>query len=40
MNVEYLRNFKSGFVPARLCYGNVGLAGDCKVEIMVTAVVK
>lgn len=40
MNVEYLKHFKPGFVPARLCYGNVGLAGQCKVEIMVTAVVK
>ena len=40
MNAEYLRHFQPGFVPARLCYGNVGLAAECKVEIMVTATIQ
>jgi len=38
MNVEYKKHFKTEYMPARLCYGNVGLHGKCKVEIMVTAV--
>ena len=40
MNAEYLKHFRLGSMPARLCYGNVGLAANCKVEIMVTAVLK
>ena len=40
MNAEYVRHFSREHMPARLCYGDVGLAGDCKVEIMVTAVKK
>ena len=40
MNAEYVRHFNSDTMPARLCSGNVGLAGECKVEIMVTAVKK
>ena len=38
MNAEYVRHFKPGSLPARLCYGNVGLHGECRVEIAVTAV--
>lgn len=38
MNAEYIRHFDPKHVPARLCYGNVGLAGESKIEIMVTAV--
>jgi 2-iminobutanoate/2-iminopropanoate deaminase len=37
MNAEYVRHFPEGHLPARLCFGNVGLACDCKVEIAVTA---
>lgn len=40
MNVEYVKHFDPEHMPARLCYGDVGLAGECKVEIMVTAVKK
>ena len=38
MNAEYVRHFKPERMPARLCYGNVGLADQCKIEIAVTAV--
>lgn len=38
MNVEYVRHFKPDHLPARLCFGNVGLHGKCKVEIAVDAV--
>lgn len=38
MNIEYIRHFKPDHLPARLCFGNVGLHGKCKVEIAVTAV--
>lgn len=37
MNAEYVRHFSPESMPARLCFGDVGLAGECKVEIMVTA---
>ena len=37
MNAEYVKHFQTGHLPARLCYGNVGLACDCKVEMAVTA---
>jgi 2-iminobutanoate/2-iminopropanoate deaminase len=40
MNAEYIKHFNPEHMPARLCYGDVGLAGECKVEIMVTAVKK
>lgn len=40
MNAEYVRHFKPESMPARLCYGDVGLHGECKVEIMVTAMKK
>ncbi len=38
MNAEYIRHFKPGRLPARLCFGNVALHGECKVEITVTAI--
>lgn len=37
MNVEYKRHFKETHLPARLCFGNVGLHGKCKIEIAVIA---
>ncbi len=40
MNAEYMKHFNPDKMPARLCYGDVGLAGECKIEIMVTAVKK
>lgn len=40
MNAEYIKHFDPEYMPARLCYGDVGLAGQCKVEIMVTAIKK
>lgn len=38
MNAEYMKHFNSDHMPARLCYGNVGLADKCKIEIMATAI--
>ena len=38
MNAEYVRHFDPKRMPARLCYGNVGLADNCKIEIAVIAV--
>ena len=38
MNMEYVHHFKPDRLPARLCFGNVGLHGKCKVEIAVDAV--
>lgn len=35
MNEEYVRHFHH--LPARLCYGDVGLHGVCKVEMAVIA---
>ena len=40
MNAEYVRHFDAGRLPARLCFGDVGLASGLKIEIMATAVVK
>ena len=40
MNAEYVRHFDSAHLPARLCFGDVGLASGLKIEIMATAVVK
>ena len=40
MNAEYVRHFPAGHLPARLCYGTVGLHGKCKVEIAVIAAKK
>lgn len=40
MNAEYIKHFSPAHMPARLCFGNVGLACGCKIEIMATAVRK
>ena len=40
MNLEYVKHFNSERMPARLCFGNVGLADECKIEIMATAIKK
>ena len=40
MNEEYKKHFKPDHMPARLCYGGVDLAANCKIEIQVTAVKK
>jgi len=37
MNAEYVRHFSPDRMPARVCYGNVGLAGGCKIELMAIA---
>jgi len=37
MNAEYVLHFPEGHLPSRLCFGNVGLACDCRVELAVTA---
>jgi len=37
MNKEYMKHFDPAHVPARLCYGGVDLAGECKIEIAVIA---
>ena len=37
MNEEYMKHFSSDHVPARLCYGGVDLAGECKIEMAVIA---
>ena len=40
MNAEYVKHFKREKLPARVCYGNVSIAGDCKVEMTVIATKK
>ena len=37
MNAEYVKHFKRTRLPARICYGNVAIAGECKVEMAVIA---
>ena len=37
MNAEYVKHFRREKLPARVCYGDVAIAGDCKVEMVVTA---
>ena len=37
MNAEYVKHFKREKLPARVCYGDVAVAGDCKVEMVVIA---
>lgn len=37
MNAEYLRHFAPHRLPARVCYGDVGLADNCKIEITAIA---
>lgn len=40
MNAEYVKHFKRDKLPARVCYGDVAIAGDCKVEMVVIATKK
>ena len=40
MNREYVKHFKKNRLPARICYGDVSIAGKCKVEMAVVAVKK
>ena len=40
MNAEYVKHFKREKLPARVCYGDVSIAGDCKVEMTVIATKK
>ena len=40
MNAEYVKHFKRQHLPARVCYGGVDLAGECKVEMVVIATKK
>ena len=40
MNAEYVKHFKREHLPARVCYGGVDLAGECKVEMVVIATKK
>ncbi len=40
MNAEYMKHFSPDHVPARLCYGGVDLAGECRIEMAVIATKK
>lgn len=40
MNGEYVKHFKRSRLPARVCYGDVSIAGECKVEMTVIAAKK
>ena len=40
MNREYVKHFKKERLPARICYGDVAIAGECKVEMAVVATKK
>lgn len=40
MNAEYVKHFRREKLPARVCYGDVAIAGDCKVEMVVIATQK
>lgn len=40
MNAEYVKHFKRSNLPARMCYGDVSIAGECKVEMAVIATKK
>ena len=40
MNAEYVKHFKREKLPARVCYGDVAIAGGCKVEMVVIATKK
>ena len=40
MNGEYVKHFKRNRLPARICYGDVSIAGECKVEMAVIATKK
>ena len=40
MNEEYMKHFDRHRLPARVCFGDVSMAGDCKVEMTVIATKK
>ena len=40
MNAEYVKHFKRSRLPARVCFGDVSIAGDCKVEMTFIATKK
>lgn len=40
MNSVYIKHFAQGKVPSRICYGDVAIHGDCKVEMAVIATQK
>ena len=40
MNEEYIKHFEQEQLPARLCFGDVSLADNMKIEMMATAIVK
>ena len=40
MNAEYVKHFKRDKLPARVCFGDVSIAGECKVEMTVIATKK
>ena len=40
MNDEYVKHFKRDKLPARVCFGDVSIAGQCKVEMTVIATKK
>ena len=40
MNGEYDKHFDRAHLPARICYGDVSIAGECKVEMAVIATKK
>ena len=40
MNAEYVKHFKRSRLPARICFGDVAIAGECKVEMAVIATKK
>ena len=40
MNAEYVKHFSRNALPARVCFGDVSIAGDCKVKMTVIATKK
>lgn len=40
MNTEYVKHFQRSKLPARICFGDVSIAGQCKVEMAVIATKK
>ena len=40
MNGVYVKHFDRAHLPARICYGDVSIAGECKVEMAVIATKK
>lgn len=40
MNEEYVKHFQKAKLPARICFGNVRIAGECKVEMAFIATKK